>query len=289
MDETTLGLIAGNGRFPFMVLEEARRRGLNVVVAAIREEADPALDEFAGSDGAGGRIEVHWLGVGQLGRLLRILKRGQVRRAMMAGQVRHPRIFARTDRSLSRKLSALPDLKMLKALLSLPRKNTSSLIGAFAEILAKEGIELVNSTELLGEMVPGKGVLTARALDREEERDVEVGRRAAREIVRLDIGQTVVIKDQAIVAVEAMEGTDQTVRRAAALAEGGRLTVVKAGRADLRFDVPVLGLDSLKVFRECSVTAVAVEAGRTLVLDREEWIAEADRMNLALVALEAEE
>ncbi|HSR67989.1 MAG TPA: UDP-2,3-diacylglucosamine diphosphatase LpxI [Acidobacteriota bacterium] len=278
------GLIAGNGRFPLLVLEEALRRGEEVTVAAIREEADPSIEAFEGR--SGGKIRVHWLGLGRLGRLLKIFARHGVTQAMMAGQVKHVRIFARDGRPAAGVLSKVPDLKMLKVLLSLPQKNTASLIGAFAEVLAGEGIELIASTHLVPHLLPERGVLTRRGPDEEEVKDVEYGRRVASALVDLDIGQTVVIKDQAVVAVEAMEGTDAAIRRAARLAEGRSLTVVKAARPgqDMRFDVPVMGLKTLQVLEECNVTAFAIDAGKTLLLDREELLKEADRMGLALLA-----
>ncbi|HSR53002.1 MAG TPA: UDP-2,3-diacylglucosamine diphosphatase LpxI [Acidobacteriota bacterium] len=278
------GLIAGNGRFPLLVLEEALRRGEGVAVAAIREEADPSIEDF--EERSGGKIRVHWLGLGRLGRLLKIFAREGVTEAMMAGQVKHVRIFARDGRPAAGVLSKLPDLKMLRVLLSLPQKNTAALIGAFADVLAQEGIRLLDSTHLVPHLVAQEGVLTRRAPNQEEGKDIEYGRRIAQQIVALDIGQTVVIKDQAVVAVEAMEGTDAAIRRAAELAEGRSLTVVKAARPqqDMRFDVPVLGLGTLEVLRRCRVTAVAIDAGKTLLLDRQALIEEADRMKLALVA-----
>lgn len=278
------GLIAGNGRFPLLVLEEALRRGEGVAVAAIREEADPSIEDF--EERSGGKIRVHWLGLGRLGKLLKIFAREGVTEAMMAGQVKHVRIFARDGRPAAGVLSKLPDLKMLKVLLSLPQKNTAALIGAFADVLAQEGICLLDSTHLVPHLLAQEGVLTRRAPNQEERKDIEYGRRIAQEIVALDIGQTVVIKDQAVVAVEAMEGTDAAIRRAAELAEGRSLTVVKAARPqqDMRFDVPVLGLRTLEVLRRCRVTAVAIDAGKTLLLDRQALIEEADRMKLALVA-----
>ncbi len=275
-----LGIIAGNGRFPFLALEEAVRLKLPVVVAAIREEADPSIEDFARR----GPIQVHWLGLGQLGRLLRLFKRSGVDRAMMCGQVKHVRIFARDGRPAAGALSALPDLAMLRLLAKLARKNTASLIGAIADVLNQAGVELIDSTHLLGHLLPEAGIPTKRKPDRDERRDIACGRSAARLLARLDIGQTVVIKDQAIVAVEAMEGTDQTIRRAARLAEGRQLTVVKASRPrqEMRFDVPVLGLATLDVFEQCRVTALSIDAGRTLLLDREQFVRRADGMKLAI-------
>ncbi len=277
-----LGLIAGNGRFPLLVLEEARRTGQPVIVAAIREETDPAVEDFAGGDDL---IQVHWIGLGQLGKLLKIFKRNDVDRAIMAGQVKHVKVFARDGRPAAGRLSALPDLKMLRVLLSLPRKNTASLISAFADVLAEEGIELIESTAFLQALLAEEGILTKRKPDEEEERDIEFGRPIARELASLDIGQTIVVRDQAVVSVEAMEGTDAAIRRAAELSEGRRLTVVKAARPDLdrRFDVPVLGMRTLGVCRECQVSALAIDSAQTLLLDKEEFLAEADRLGMTIV------
>lgn len=278
-----LGLIAGNGRFPLLVLDEIQRRGLPAAVAAIREEADPRVEDYA--DEAAG-IQVHWLGLGQLGRLLKIFQGAGVDEAIMAGQVKHVRIFARDGRPAAGRLSALPDWRMLRLLLSLPGKNTGTLIGAFARFLEERGIRLLDSTSLVPHLLPQPGLLTRRSPDRDERRDVSFGRGIASRLAELDIGQTIVIKDQAVVAVEAMEGTDETIRRAAKLAEGRRLTVIKVSRPnqDMRFDVPVLGMETLKVLQECSVSALALDAGRTLLLDRHDFIAEADRMGLAIEA-----
>ncbi|MEE8586189.1 MAG: UDP-2,3-diacylglucosamine diphosphatase LpxI [Acidobacteriota bacterium] len=277
-----LGLIAGNGRFPLLVVQQAVRKGTLLTVAAIREEADPAIEEFAD-----GKIQVHWLGLGRLGRLLKTFKKAGVDRAMMCGQVKHVRIFARDGRPAAGRLSALPDLTMLRVLLSLPRKNTASLIGAFVDVLEKEGIQMIDSTTLVPHLLPEPGVLTKRSPDAEEQEDIHYGLTVARRIAELDVGQTVVVKDQAVVAVEAMEGTDETIRRAAQLAEGRRLTVVKLSRPqqDMRFDVPVLGMSTLKVLGECRVSALAMEAGKTLLLDREDLIRQADEMKLAWLAV----
>src|SRR6058998_512766 len=202
------GLIAGNGRFPFMVVEGARRAGVSLSVAAIREETDPAIER---------EVErLTWVGIGQLGKMLRFFKNEGVEKAIMAGQVKHVQIFSR----------AIPDVRMLKMLLRLPRRNTDALIGAVASELAAEGIELIDSTYFLKDQLPQEGTLTKRAPDDRERSDVEYGLEIAREIARLDLGQTIVIRDRACVAIEAMEGTDATIRRAGELANG-KLTVVK--------------------------------------------------------------
>ncbi|RPJ83460.1 MAG: LpxI family protein [Acidobacteria bacterium] len=279
-----LGLIAGNGRFPFLVLEEAVRRNIPVVVAAIKEETSPEIEQCYRPEQG---VEVHWLGLGHLGRLLRLFRDSAVDKAIMAGQVKHSRIFSReAPLSVSKIAASLPDLTMLGVLLSLPRKNTEALIGAIAAVLEKNGIKLLDSTCLLEHLLAPAGVLTHRQPTEEEWRNIRYGREIAREIARLDIGQTIVIKDQAVVAVEAMEGTDETIRRAAALAGGRPVTVVKVSRAnqDMRFDVPVIGEKSLDVFRECRVSALAIDAGKTLIFDRQEFTAAADRLKMTITA-----
>jgi UDP-2,3-diacylglucosamine hydrolase len=197
-----LGLIAGNGKFPFLVIEGARRAGAQVAVAAIKEETDPAIEKIAD--------RLTWVGVGQLGRMIRFFKREGVEKAIMAGQVRHVQIFS----------GAMPDVRMLRMLLSLPRRNTDALIGGVAAELAREGIELIDSTYFLQDHLPAEGVLTRRAPDERERGDIAYGLEVAREIARLDLGQTIVVRSRACVAVEAMEGTDATVRRAGTLARG---------------------------------------------------------------------
>ncbi len=281
MEVQKLGLIAGNGRYPLLVLEEALRREITVTVAAIREETLPEIEEFANRP----QVSVHWLGLGQLGKLIRVFKGAGVQKAIMAGQVKHIQIFSRKGGDSSGRRLILPDLKMMKVFMSLPERNTQSLIGGVIEELEKEGIEFIDSTVLLASLLPEAGVLTRREPSSEELMDIEYGRPIAQEIARLDLGQTVVIKDRAVVAVEAMEGTDETIRRASRLVGGGRLTVIKVSRPgqDMRFDVPVVGLDTLLVLKECNVSALAVDAEKTLVLDREEFIREADRLEMAVI------
>ena len=281
MEVQKLGLIAGNGRYPLLVLEEALRREITVTVAAIREETLPEIEEFANRP----QVSVHWLGLGQLGKLIRVFKGAGVQKAIMAGQGKHIQIFSRKGGDSSGRRLILPDLKMMKVFMSLPERNTQSLIGGVIEELEKEGIEFIDSTVLLASLLPEAGVLTRREPSSEELMDIEYGRPIAQEIARLDLGQTVVIKDRAVVAVEAMEGTDETIRRASRLVGGGRLTVIKVSRPgqDMRFDVPVVGLDTLLVLKECNVSALAVDAEKTLVLDREEFIREADRLEMAVI------
>ncbi len=261
------GLIAGNGQFPFLVIEGARRAGVSLAVAAIREETDPAIEELADS--------LTWVRLGQLGKMIRFFKREGVEKAIMAGQVRHVQIFS----------GALPDVRMLKMLLSLPRRNTDALIGGVAAELEREGIELIDSTYFLRDRLPEEGVLTKRAPDERERGDIQYGLEVAREIARLDLGQTIVVRARACVAVEAMEGTDEVIRRAGRLARG-RLTVVKVAKPgqDMRFDVPVVGLPTVEAMTEAGATCLCITAGKTLIFDRDEMLALAERRRIAVVA-----
>jgi UDP-2,3-diacylglucosamine hydrolase len=262
------GLIAGNGDFPFLVLEGARSRGIEMAVIAIREEASPALERAA--------KRFHWISLGELGRGIDLLHQEGVKHAVMAGQVKHNKIFS----------SIRPDWRMAKLLFSLPSKNTDSLIGAVARVLQDEGIELVDSTKFLGTLLPAEGVLTRRAPDAAEAADIDYGRRIAAQIAGLDLGQTVVVRDRACVAIEAMEGTDETIERAARIAGGQRLVVVKVSkpRQDMRFDVPVIGPQTIEVMRRANVTALAIDAGRTLLFDREGLLRAADEGGIAIQA-----
>jgi UDP-2,3-diacylglucosamine hydrolase len=280
-----LGLIAGNGRLPELALEEAVALGLGVTVAAVQEEAEGAVARLAERNRD--QVTLHRVGVGRLGKLIRLFKQEGVDHAVMVGQVRHIRIFAADSSTPRTFLSQLPDLKMLNLVRSLPKKDTSSLISAVIDELEKEGIRFLDSTTFLSRLLAPEGVLTKRGPTREEARDIEYGRQIACEIARLDLGQTIVVKNQAVVAVEAMEGTDETIRRAARLATNEKLTVVKAARPhqDMRYDVPVIGLTTLQVLRECSVSALALDAGRTLVVDRDEFIRGADDSGICVVAI----
>ena len=261
-------MIAGNGRFPFLVLEGARSQGLEMAVIALKEEASAELEKFTS--------RIHWVSLGELSKAIDLMHREGVTRAVMAGQVKHNKIFS----------SIRPDLKLAKLLFSLPRKNTDALIGAVARVLGDEGIELVDSTLFLKPLVPEAGVLTRRAPDEREAADIAYGFSVARNIASMDIGQTVVISDSACVAVEAMEGTDEAVARAARIAGGKPLVVVKVSkpRQDMRFDVPVIGLPSIEQMGSAGVTALAVDAGRTLLFDRAKLIALADDKGIAIQA-----
>ncbi len=310
------GLIAGNGKFPFLVVEGARRAGVSLAVAAIHEETAPELEHVS--------ERFTWVGIGQLGKMIRFFKAEGVEKAIMAGQVKHVQIFSRT----------VPDARMLKVLLRLPRRNTDALIGAIADELRGEGIELVDSTCFLQEYLPQKGVLTKREPDAREREDVDYGLELAHEIARLDLGQTIVVRAKACVAIEAMEGTDATIRRAGELIQGnskstagavettpdtsgpessgpkrggrlsalagslirgrfpnltgGRLTVVKIAKPDqdMRFDVPVVGVPTIEAMIDAGATCLCLTAGKTLMFDRDEMIALANDSGIAILAVQ---
>ena len=260
------GLIAGNGRFPFMVLESARARNLDMLVAAIKEEAFPEIESCG--------YPVHWLGLGQLGKLIRVFQQGGVGKAIMAGQVRHVQIFG----------SALPDLTMIRTLAGLKHKSTDALIGAVAHVLEEAGITLIDSTEFLKPHMAPEGTLTRRGFSKREQADIEFGRPIAHRIALMDIGQTIVVRDRAVVAVEAMEGTDATIRRAGELADQKELTVIKVSKPgqDMRFDVPVVGLPTVQQMIDAGATALVLDAYRTLLVDRAQLIDAADAHNIAI-------
>ena len=280
-DSKLLGLIAGNGRFPFLVLEAARAQGLRVVVAAIREETDPEMDERARTDAG---VSVHWISLGELSKLIETFQREGVTRAVMAGQVKHKQIFS----------AIRPDWRLAKLLLNLRTRNTDMLLGAVAKVLEDEGIELLSSTSFLEPLLAPAGVLTARLPDASERADMEYGLRVARGIAGFDLGQTVVVAAGACVAVEAMEGTDATILRAGEIFKSlagdestlaRRLTVVKVAKPnqDLRFDVPVVGVPTIAAMRAAGATCLCVEAGRTLLFDRPGMVAAADAAGIAIV------
>lgn len=260
------GLIAGNGNFPFLVVEGARRAGVELAVVAIREETDPQIESVAGN--------VEWVGIGQLGKMISFFKRHGVAKAMMAGQVKHVQIFS----------GAMPDLRMVKMLWSLPRRNTDALIGGVAAELSKEGIELIDSTYFIKDQLAPGGVLTKRKPDGHESDNIEYGLHIAGEIARLDLGQTIVVRAKACVAIEAMEGTDATIRRAGELAKG-KLTVVKVAKPDqdMRFDVPVVGVPTVETMIAAGATCLSVTAGKTLIFDSEKMIALANRHKICIV------
>ena len=275
---TRLGLIAGNGKFPFLVLDAAKAKGYEVVVAAIREETDPTIEKR-------GAVAVHWLSLGELGKLIETFKAAGVSEAIMAGQVKHRQIFS----------SIKPDWKLAKLLLNLATRNTDSLIGAVAKVLADEGIQLQNSTTLLEPMLAQAGVLTRRAPSDQEQTNITYGRAVAHHVARFDIGQTVVIAHAACVAMEAMEGTDEAILRAGKLMQslGGEastlsreLTVVKVAKPnqDMRFDVPVVGIHTIETMVKAGASCLALDANKCLMLDREKVIEAADAAEIAIVA-----
>ena len=279
-----LGLIAGNGRFPFLLLDAARAHGAEVVVAAIKEETDPEMNERAEADPG---VRVYWLSLGELSRLIETFQKEGVTKAVMAGQVKHKQIFS----------SIRPDWRLAKLLMSLRTRNTDMLLGAVAKVLGDEGIELISSTSYLEPLLAKPGVLTSRAPSEREQQDIAYGREVANAIAGYDIGQTVVIASQACVAIEAMEGTDAAIERAGAImqtldAEASTLdrslTVVKVAKPkqDMRFDVPVIGLKTIETMQQAGATCLALAAGRTLIFDMETLCARADTAGIAVIALE---
>ena len=277
-----LGLIAGNGRFPFLLLDAARAEGLSVVVAAITEETEPEMDQRAAADSD---ITVHWLSLGELSRLIDTFKKEGVQKAVMAGQVKHKQIFS----------SIRPDWRLAKLLMNLRTRNTDMLLGAVAKVLSDEGIELMSSTSFLEPLLAQEGVLTSRPPDEDDLKNIEYGLSVANALAGFDIGQTVVVAAQACVAVEAMEGTDETIQRAGRLMDslGGdastlerRLTVVKVAKPnqDMRFDVPVIGLATIETMIRAGASCLSVEAGRTLLFDRESVLERANQAGIAVVA-----
>jgi UDP-2,3-diacylglucosamine hydrolase len=277
-----LGLIAGNGSFPLLLLDAARAQGAEVVVAAIKEETSPLIE-------GRGAASVHWLSLGELSKLIETFKREGVSTAVMAGQVKHKQIFS----------AIRPDWRLAKVLLSLGTRNTDSLIGAVAKVLEDEGIHLISSTSFLEPLLARPGVLTRRAPTEAELKDIDYGRRVARHLAHHDIGQTVVIAEAACVAVEAMEGTDATIVRAGEImksaAAGGdsalsrKLAVVKVAKPnqDMRFDVPVIGLKTIETMRQAGATCLAIDAGKCLFLDGEKIVQAADQAGIAIVAGES--
>jgi DUF1009 family protein len=268
-DKEKLGLIAGNGQFPFKILQSARQQDIQIVVAAIKGETFSEIDSFG--------YPVHWLGLGELGKLVRLFRNEGVRKAIMAGQVKHVQIFG----------SSLPDLAMMRMLAGLKSRNTDALIGGVTGVLAEAGITVVDSTVLLKPHIASEGNLTRRGLSRTEKLDVEYGRPIAHQIASMDIGQTIAVRDQAVVAIEAMEGTDAVIRRAGALANKDNLTIIKVSKPeqDMRFDIPVVGLPTIETMIESGATALVIDATRTIVFDREKMVAVADSHQIAVVAL----
>jgi len=264
-----LGLIAGNGQFPLKVLQSAQKQEIQVVVAAIKGETFPEIDESG--------YPVHWLGLGELGKLIRLFQKEGVCKAIMAGQVKHKQIFG----------SSFPDLTMMRMLAGLKSRNTDALIGGVTRILEESGITLVDSTVLLKPHLAPEGVLTRRRFNSAEKSDLDYGRPIAQRIASMDIGQTIAVRDQAVVAVEAMEGTDSVIQRAGTLANKERLTIIKVSKPkqDMRFDIPVVGLPTIEAMIASGATALVIDAEKTIVFDKKEMIALADSHNITIVAL----
>jgi UDP-2,3-diacylglucosamine hydrolase len=277
--EEKLGLIAGNGSFPLLLLDAARAQGAQVVVAAIKEETSPLIENR-------GAVAVHWMSLGELSKLVDTFKREGVSTVIMAGQVKHKQIFS----------AIRPDWRLAKVLLSLGTRNTDSLIGAVAKVLEDEGLHLISSTSYLEPLLARPGLLSRRAPTETEQKDIEYGRLVARHLTQYDVGQTVVIAESACVAVEAMEGTDATIVRAGEIMKSAAhdgdsmlnrsLTVVKVAKPnqDMRFDVPVIGLKTIETMSHAGATCLAIDAGKCLFLDGDKIVAAADTAGIAVVA-----
>jgi len=265
------GLIAGNGQFPFLVVEGARRSGASLTVVAIKEETDRRIDEVADN--------VTWVGIGQLGKMISVFKKNNVSQAMMAGQVKHVQIFS----------GSIPDMRMVKMLWNLPRRNTDALIGGVAAELAKEHIELIDSTYFIKDHLAPTGVLTKRKPTDVEQENLDYGLHIAGEIARLDLGQTIVVRAKACVAIEAMEGTDATILRAGELANG-KLTVIKVAKPDqdMRFDVPVVGVPTIENMIAAGATCLSVTSGKTLIFNREKMIDLANKHKICVIGSQKE-
>lgn len=267
-----IGLIAGNGRFPFVFLDEAKKAGADVVVVGLKEEADPSLAQQG--------LPLHWVNLGQLNRLIAIFKQEGISQAVMAGQVKHTQLFS----------GILPDLRTLKILKNVLNKKTDTLLSAVTQELAQEGIQLLSSVTFLSHLLPQPGLLTRTKASTEEQKDILLGISVAKALGAQDIGQTVTVKDQAVIAVEGMEGTDACILRSSPLVKGEHFTVVKTSKPkqDLRFDVPVIGPRTIETMVQAQAHVLAVEAGKTLMLDKEEMLELADRHGIVVTAFSGE-
>ena len=270
-----IGLIAGNGRFPFLVLDAARSIGHDVTIIGIKEEASTELEEAAAR---APKADLHWVSIGQLGAFLKILKDANITQAVMAGQVKHVKIFG----------GFVPDLTALSLLSKLKSMNTDAVIGAIADLMRERGVELVNSAKFLEPLLAGEGLLSDRLPNEAEQKDLEFGYRMADVIAGLDIGQTIAVKHQAVVAVEAMEGTDETIARAGHLAGDG-VTIIKVAKPnqDMRFDVPIVGLATIQAMRIAGAKVLSIDAGRTLIFDRDAFFASANEAQIAIIGRRA--
>lgn len=265
-----IGIVAGNGKFPFLALQGARSLGHDVTVVAVKEEACAELEQAAREASA----SFHSVSLGHLGKCIKILKQDGVSQAVMAGQVKHAKIFS----------GIVPDLTLLSVLTRLKARNTDALISAVADVMRDHGIELLDSTVFLGPLLAQEGVLTRRGPDEAEQADVAFGYRMADTLAGLDIGQTIAVKDKAVVAVEAMEGTDEVIARAGVLAGAGvRIVKVAKPKQDMRFDVPVIGIATVRAMAAAGATALSIDAGRTLVMDGAQVFAAADEAGITIV------
>lgn len=269
MNPPRYAIIAGNGRFPFLVIDAAREQGVDPVIFAIKEEASPELSRKSAS--------IHWLSLGEAARLMELLSAEHIQKIILAGQVKHVQIYS----------AIKPDAAVASTLNGLARKNTDALIGAFVAMLESLGMEVVDSTIFLKPLLAAPGVMTPRHPDASDAADVKYGRGIAKELARLDIGQTVVVADSACVAVEAMEGTDATIERAASLSNGKRLVVVKVSKPDqdMRFDVPVVGVKTVEVMARSNARVLAIDAGATLLFERESLIQRATEAGITIVGM----
>ena len=265
-----IAIIAGNGRFPFLVLDAARSLGHDITIVGIKEEASKDLEVVAAGPP---KADMHWVSIGQLGTFLKILKDAEIKTAVMAGQVKHVKIFG-----------FVPDATAMAMMFKLGTRNTDSLIGAVADLMREHGIELINSTQFLQPLLAGEGQLSERVPSQDELKDLEFGYRMADAIAGLDIGQTIAVKHQAVVAVEAMEGTDETIARAGHLAGDG-VAIVKVAKPnqDMRFDVPIVGLATIQAMRIAGAKVLSIDAGKTLIFDREAFLASANEGGIAVV------
>ena len=265
-----IGIVAGNGKFPFLALQGARSLGHDVTVVAVKEEAFAELEQAARDANA----SYHSVSLGHLGKCIKILKADGISQAVMAGQVKHAKIFS----------GIVPDLTLLSVLTKLKARNTDALISAVADVMRNHGIELLDSTMFLGPLLAREGVLSRRGPDAAEQDDFAFGYRMADTIAGLDIGQAIAVKDKAVVAVEAMEGTDQVIARAGSLAGAGvRIVKVAKPKQDMRFDVPVIGIATIRAMQAAGATALSIDAGRTLVMDGEQVFAAADEAGITIV------
>jgi DUF1009 family protein len=266
-----LGLIAGNGRFPFLVLDAARAAGHQVTIIALKEEAFPDLEAEAARAPA---APLHRVSLGQLGTWVNLLKKAGVTQAVMAGQVKHTKLFS----------DIIPDMMAIGLLMRIKAKNTDAIIAGVADVLREHGVELIDSTAFLAPLLAREGLMTTRSLSDEEREDLEFGYRIADTVAGLDIGQTIAVKSKAVVAVEAMEGTDQVIARAGQLAgHGVRIVKVAKPNQDMRFDVPVVGVATVRAMQAAGATTLSVDAGKTLMIDGDAIVAAADAAGIAIV------